>query len=203
METYLAALVSYYLKPRTRRWTPGQRESTILITAPKIVEDTRTRDLSEEEAGRRLSFLADIVDTQGYAIKGFANNNMRDDLVAEANATADMFDDYKMGSITRAIDKDEHDRHEELISSMRAAIERNEAERWGSAEVIKDSSVTSVAGQKVVAPPQKANANSEQKPAKDSIIELANNPDYSVETIAKEANRIKRKDEGEVFISLH
>ncbi len=32
---------------------------------------------------------------------------------------------------------------------------------------------------------------------------LANNPDYTVATIAKEANRIKRKDEGEVFISLH
>ena len=38
METYLAAIVSYYLKPRTRLWTPGQRESIILITAPKLVE---------------------------------------------------------------------------------------------------------------------------------------------------------------------
>ena len=28
-------------------------------------------------------------------------------------------------------------------------------------------------------------------------------PDYSIQTIAKEANRLKRKDEGEVFISLH
>ena len=97
METYLAALVSYYLKPRTRRWVPGQRDSTILITAPKIVEDTRTRDISQEEATSRLSFLADIVDSQGYAIKGgIQNNNMRDDLVAEANATADMFDNYKV-----------------------------------------------------------------------------------------------------------
>ena len=32
---------------------------------------------------------------------------------------------------------------------------------------------------------------------------LANNPDFSIATIAKEANRINRKDEGEVFISLH
>ena len=35
METYLAAIVSYYLKPRVRKWTPGQRESTIMITVPK------------------------------------------------------------------------------------------------------------------------------------------------------------------------
>ena len=70
METYLAALVSYYLKPRTRTWTPGQRESTIDITAPKIVDDNRTRDITGEEATHRLSFLANIVDTGGRAIKG-------------------------------------------------------------------------------------------------------------------------------------
>ena len=36
-----------------------------------------------------------------------------------------------------------------------------------------------------------------------SIMELANNTEYSVATIEKEANRIKERDEGEVFISLH
>ena len=45
--------------------------------------------------------------------------------------------------------------------------------------------------------------NSSQTVPKPSIIELANNTDYTVATIAKEANRINRKDEGEVFISLH
>ena len=49
METYLAAIVSYYLKPRTRFWMPGQRESTIQITAPKKVEESRTRDITGEE----------------------------------------------------------------------------------------------------------------------------------------------------------
>jgi len=43
---------------------------------------------------------------------------------------------------------------------------------------------------------------STQTPINNSIIELANNPDFSVATIAKEAKRI-RKDDGEVFISLH
>ena len=54
METYLAALVSFYLKPRTRLWTPGQKESTIKITAPKKIEESRTRDISGEEATHRL-----------------------------------------------------------------------------------------------------------------------------------------------------
>ena len=43
----------------------------------------------------------------------------------------------------------------------------------------------------------------EKTQAKSSIIELANNADFSVATIAKEANRIKERDEDEIFISLH
>ena len=39
--------------------------------------------------------------------------------------------------------------------------------------------------------------------AKPSIIELANNADFSIATIAKEANRMKEKEENEVYISLH
>ena len=45
--------------------------------------------------------------------------------------------------------------------------------------------------------------NNVQKKVKPSIIELANNPDFSIATISKEAKRLKERDEGEVFISLH
>jgi hypothetical protein len=126
METYLAALVSYYLKPHKRIWVPGQKESTILITAPKIVEDARTRDITEEEATHRLSFLAEIVDSEGYAIKGAANSSMREDLVAEANATDDMFDDYRSGAIERAVEQNQADRRKEALREMREAIAKNE-----------------------------------------------------------------------------
>ena len=46
METYLAAIISFYMKPNKRFWRPGQGETTIQITAPKIVEKSRTRDIS-------------------------------------------------------------------------------------------------------------------------------------------------------------
>lgn len=69
METYLAALLSFYLKPNKRYWIPGQSDSTILITTPKKTEESRVRDITEEEAGHRLSFLAAIVDSEGRAIK--------------------------------------------------------------------------------------------------------------------------------------
>ena len=242
METYLAAIVSYYLKPRTRVWMAGQRESTIKITAPKIVEDNRTRDITGEEATHRLSFLADIVDTGGYAIKGVGASPMRDDLAAEANAAVDMFEGHHFDSLNNAIQKDETKRHEEVIKEMREAIDETENIAISNAEVKKRFAdlrpsvvVKSTAGQQpamampvsreeifssptvilpnspvVEKPVEKSNRVTQKTtekisatPPKPSIIELANNNDFSVETIAKQAKRIKERDEGEVFISLH
>ena len=214
METYLAAVVSYYLKPRTRLWTPGQRESTINITAPKIVEESRARDITEEEADHRLSFLADIVDTGGYAIKGAGSSPMREDLVAEANATADMFESYHFNNLANTIQKDEAERHEEVIQEMQEAIDgvgsaavkmpKTREEIFNSPTVILPNSpvveeFVEKSNRVIQKPVEKASTTL----TKPSIIELANNDDFSVETIAKQAKRIKERDEGEVFISLH
>lgn len=252
METYLAAIVSFYLKPRKRIWTPGQRESTILITAPKIVEEVRKRDISEEEATHRLSFLANVVDSGGQSIR-MGSNLMRDDLVAEANQATDIFDsaNYQSQAIDRAINQEKNERHMQAINDMRAAIERNESfmsldtttsegkpaiigstGKLGSEKVVEktvekpsvivmpepekktEEPVEKASEVKMPEPkkaeePEKVEKPAEKaepepkKPVKRSIIELANNKDFSVATIAKEANRINRKDEGEVFISLH
>ena len=212
METYLAAIVSYYLKPHKRVWTPGQRESTIIITAPKIVEETRTRDISQEEATHRLSFLADIMDTEGYAIKGMSSSSMREELVAEANATSDMFDDYRSTNLNETIKKDEIERHEEAIREMRKAISQNDNLNIGEAKIQNDHG--EVEAQRVEAPategyssvvvmPEPTSQKKPTNPPKPSIMELANNSDFTVATIAKEANRINRKDNGEIFVSLH
>lgn len=241
METYLAALVSYYLKPHRRIWTPGQRESTIRITAPKIVEASRTRDITGEEATHRLSFLADIVDTGGYAIKGDGSGLMRDDLAAEANATVDMFENNRFNRIENAIAREENERHAEVINNMKKAISSNEnmtssfgapmiqkhlndipapsAPVGASAPVAQAVSPTtpvnsgSIYSSPVIVMPEmpkveekvveKNEEKASQTPENHSIIELANNSDFSVATIAKEAKRIKERDKTEVFISLH
>ena len=237
METYLAALVSFYLKPRNRKWTPGQRDTTILITAPKIVEETRKRDLSEEEATHRLSFLADIVDTEGQSIKSMNNGIMRDDLAAEANMAQDMFDTYHSESLNKAIKDDTAERHQEAINEMRNAIARTNDLTMANASITSHATVESMPVAKpvetsatVVNPlaPELPTPKASEEPVENSveklsnviiqpdlksqkttspkvnssIMELANNSDFSVATIAKEANRI-RKDKGEVFISLH
>ena len=94
MEIYLAALVSFYLKPRMRKWDPDGVESTVTISAPKTVEVQRTKGFGGTEAQQRLSYLADIVDTQGWAIRGLdgANTPFNNDMYLEAQSATDILD---------------------------------------------------------------------------------------------------------------
>lgn len=95
MEIYMAAIVSFYIKPRLRLWDPDGIESSIEVSAPKTVEEQRTKDISETEAERRFSYLADIVDTQGWAIRGAANSAgspINTDLYLEAQEAPDVLD---------------------------------------------------------------------------------------------------------------
>jgi len=97
METYLAAIISFYLKPRQRLWQPDGIQSFIEITVPKIVEDHSAKDITQFEADRRLSYLADIVDSQGWAVRSNTENSryqssMNQDYYNEAQRVEDVFD---------------------------------------------------------------------------------------------------------------
>lgn len=203
METYLAAIASYYLKPRNRLWTPGQRDTTIEITAPKIVKDDRVRDITGEEATHRLSFLADIVDTEGYAIKGIGMNHVNSELAAEAAETYDMFDTRGSTNLVNAIQEDTNARHAEVIQEMKKEIAKGENMTMESATIKRDTREETKPVENVEQNKTNEPEKEETKSTNPSIMELANNADYSVATIAKEANRIKEREDGEVFISLH
>lgn len=254
METYLAAVVSYYTKPRIRTWMSGQKESTITITAPKIVDsDSKARNITSEEATHRLSFLADIVDTGGYAIKGIGTR-VNAELVAEATAAHDMFESNNFTNIENAIERDNNQRHSEVVQEMKQEIARAENiataggvmrgdEEFGNMGTTDKNHVSNydamtngnfdygtqrpnfgaqpvdnglrVDGPNFMSPAvvkptlpiseknEKTTDKVKTKVTNPSIMELANNTEYSVATIEKEANRIKERDEGEVFISLH
>lgn len=94
MEIYLAAIISFQLKPRLRKWDPDGIESNIVISAPRVVEVQRTKGLSGTEAEQRLGYLADIVDTQGWAIRGLDGSNtaMNNDMYLEAQSATDILD---------------------------------------------------------------------------------------------------------------
>ncbi len=209
METYLAALVSYYLKPHNRYWVPGQSESTIQIIAPKTAEESRVRNISGDEASHRLSFLANIVDSEGNSIRD--TSTIRSELIEEANSTTDIFDSYSTPSLDRIISNQSTAHRTEVVNQMKAAIKEHESlsneARNGQLPKISrlDGSVATV---KPVAPtPQPSKQpKSPTPPPKPEIVALANDSELSVETIAKQAQRINgsRIDEtNETFISLH
>src|SRR5574344_183590 len=180
MEVYLAAVVNYYIKPNHRVWTPGQRESTILITAPKHQEKSRVRNLSESEASSRLSFLANIVDTEGYAIRGdaasaeFAGSSVKDEYLAEANQVNDIMDNQNT-VIDKMIQNEQNARHEEIVNEMRTALNRTESLAQ------PQPTVNTPAPQPV------------QAPIRAQIQNLANNNAFSISTKAQQANRIVQK----------
>jgi len=269
MEIYLAAVVSFYLKPRRRLWQPDGIQSLVEITAPRIIEVQRTKDLSEGEAQRRLSYLADIVDTGGWSVRGITVpetvSSMRSDAFFAAQQTEDILGTD--GGVSRNLDsmisEADSKRHQEMLdrmhqppsgnavidsipnpyvaltSSPSPAPQINEQDTHlvfnpypdsirqaviapleRSAPVQSQPRPTPAPQPEFVIPPQFADHTitpsasampapqpaTSEKPISPDIINLANNSDLSIETIAHEANRIHQREgqlsEDEVTISL-
>ena len=212
METYLAAIVSFYMKPNKRFWRPGQGETTIQITAPKIVEKSRTRDISEEEASHRLSFLSNLVDSEGYAIRGNHNGNFTENFIADTEDVNDFMDDSQNQNLINLMQKEKVARHAEIINQMKAAINNTEnamgpatisshQTTLGSNSFSQNQTTMSQTSSNQPTPNpftqnqtiQNTNtlANRNQSILNSNYQNLANNQNFSINTISKEANRYR------------
>jgi len=124
MEIYMAAIVSYLLKPRKRIWSPDGIESLIEITTPKVVDEHLTKDLSQMETEKRLSYLADIADTKGWSIRHTTepapNSSMMPDQYYAAQQTVSTLDED--GGVARKFDamisQADQERHDRIIQNM-------------------------------------------------------------------------------------
>ncbi len=268
MEVYMAAMVSFYLKPRRRLWVPDGIESLVEITAPQAEEVQRTKDYGQDEAQQRLSYLADIVDSEGWAVRrvntsaGATSTSMISDVYNDAQSTVDPLDDsgtVAQGFESMIAEADER-RRSEIMARMRnpdaftntapvqvqptiqtqpvadpysglgqAATEPHSAPftqqpTTNDSSQIKFNPYPNI-HQSVIQPldttrhatttqapvddtteepetPEPSKSTSETTVSPD-IIKLVNNSDLSIETIAREAQRIHKKDdEEEVVISL-
>ena len=125
MEIYMAAMLSFYLKARKRLWEPDGIESLIEITVPKIVNVQRTKDISQNEAQRRFSYLAEIVDSQGWAVRGpgvqAPNSAMKSDVYFAAQQTEDVLDDENTvaQALNYKLDQSDARRHQEMMDMVR------------------------------------------------------------------------------------
>ncbi|MDB5166997.1 MAG: hypothetical protein JWN26_142 [Candidatus Saccharibacteria bacterium] len=258
MEVYLAAMVSFYLKPHRRLWDPDGIDSLIEITVPKVVEIQRTKDISQGDAQQRFGYLAEIVDSQGWAIRGQTNGTvqapnsaMNTEAYYSAQQAEDILDsNYGVAqSLDYMISQTDNRRRQEMMDRMRAIPEE-------PAIVPEPATTTAVAAptatsspvvtpapaaapqtpaqsgvkpapnpfnffasqpslttdsnnpyppnmqQKVIQPLDPTNTSGKVVSA--DIMNLANDAQLSIETIAHEANRINQRDgtSGEVIVSL-
>jgi hypothetical protein len=248
MEIYLSAVLSFYLKPRRRLWQADGIQSLIEIVAPRTVEEQRTKDLSQSEAERRLSYLANIVDSRGWAVRGVnypeSENALQTDVYFAAKQTQDMLDDTGTMAHTfdSMIDQAEAERRKEALNRMHQPVMQTQS----VPDPYSSLKPPVLSGQQFIVTPQPTTSNSitdvkvtynpypaamhqavinplgstpvmqPQPPlpptptsapiVSPDIINLANNSDLSIETIAHEAQRIHEKEEKssseEVVISL-
>jgi len=267
MEIYLAAVVAFHMKPKKRLWQPDGIQSLVQITAPKVVEVIRSKDLSQDEADKRFTYLADIVDTRGWAVRGTAmpqDTAMRNEVYTEAQQTTDVLDRNSgvAQSFDTMINQSTTKRRDELVQRMQYQQPQPQEKLYTTPPPLQDPYTTlqnpstpqpdpniqvnydpypNAIHQRVISPigeeppqpelqqpieptppasqeytsPEAAVAQAyqpENQPASTSnevvspdIINLANNSDLSIETLAHEANRIHQKEESsddEVVISL-
>ncbi len=98
MEIYLVAIVRFLMKPRLRLWQPEGQVNLVTIVAPHVIEPVRTKDFGGDEAQQRLAYLANIIDTQGWAARGINEpaattvSSLNDTIAAEASTVDDMMD---------------------------------------------------------------------------------------------------------------
>ena len=125
MEVYLAAVISFMLKPKKRLWQPDGIEYLVEVTAPKTEETTRRNSYDQEEVQRRLSYLANLVDSRGWSIRGINNPNssMQADLYNEAQAAFDPLDETgaTAQNITNLINQSDARRRQAMIQTMSSA----------------------------------------------------------------------------------
>lgn len=125
METYLAAIVSFYIKPRKRLWTPDGIESNIIITAPKNEEVQLTKGISTTEAEKRLAYLAALADSRGWSIRHTVQpaqgaTAMVEDVYNAAKSTQDMLDDNSgvVQAFDSMIDQADARRRETMVAKL-------------------------------------------------------------------------------------
>lgn len=125
MEVYLAAVISFMLKPKKRLWQPDGIEYLVEVTAPKTEETTRRNNYDQEEVQRRLSYLANLVDSRGWSIRGVndPDSSMQADLYNEAQTAFDPLDEAgaTAQNITNLINQSDARRRQAMIQTMSAA----------------------------------------------------------------------------------
>ena len=226
MEVYLAAVISFMLKPKQRLWRADGIERMVEVIAPRVEEKQYGKGYDQAEVNRRLSYLATLVDTHGWSVRGVDNPNssvggssMQADWYNEAQAAQDPLDPSSKTAraFETLIEQADERRHDEIVQQMQRAqatptTQDNQDDQAPSPQpstfdpypTMQQSIITPISEQTT------ATAHTDQAPppstapVSPAIMDLArNHSDLSVASLQREAGRIQKEHDKEVVISLH
>jgi len=216
-EVWLLSHVQFLLKPHKKIWSQSGIIETVTITAPKVVEKPRTKDISQVEAKSRLQALATTLDSRGWALQNPDINIATPDYIQRVENSSDRLvlassmpqnapvidihpgdDILDEGSNAKAkhfkemVQKADRDRKEELLKNL------NSAKKQGFVN----------SEQKTTHKRAQAKTDSMTPMAEADKIELAKSRNaFSVASLQILANRhmptIEQVSPNEVIINLH
>jgi hypothetical protein len=124
MENWVAAIIRFHLKPQKRAWQNDGQESFIEIEEALEVEEVVVKDITGEEAEKRISFLSQLVDSEGWATRGInapigaSTSAVSNDIVMEANAVVDIFDSTHSATVGSDLAQSQTDYRDALMNQM-------------------------------------------------------------------------------------
>ena len=228
MEVYLAAVVSFMLKPKQRLWRADGTERMVEVIAPRVEEKQYGKGYDQAEVNRRLSYLATLVDTHGWSVRGVDNPNssvrgssMQADWYNEAQAAQDPLDPSSKTAraFETLIERADERRHDEIVQQMQRAqttpttqttqdsqddqVYSLQTSTFNPYPTMQQSIITPISEQ-TTATTHTDQAPPSTAPVSPAIMDLArNHSDLSVASLQREAGRIQKEHDKEVVISLH
>lgn len=180
METYLAAVVRFFLKPKKRMWQPDGQVNLVDIIAPKVVEQQRFKDLSQDDAQSRFNYLAQVMDTRGWSTRGVTSGSdaLTDTVVAEANTAEDVLDQSNSVSqdFNVLLEQEEQKRRQDAMLRMQQA---KAALAAAQASASNNPAISTPAATPSTAAPQQAPATVSTAATSDAQTPVATAPDVT------------------------
>ncbi len=226
MEVYLAAVISFMLKPKQRLWRADGTERMVEVIAPRVEEKQYGKGYDQAEVNRRLSYLATLVDTHGWSVRGVDNPNssvrgssMQADWYNEAQAAQDPLDPSSKTAraFETLIERADEKRHDDIVQQMQRAQTAQPAtpaqddqayslqtSTFNPYPTMQQSIITPIGEQSATPAQDDQAAPPSTSPVSPAIMDLArNHSDLSVASLQREAGRIQKEHDKEVVISLH
>jgi hypothetical protein len=226
MEVWLAAVLRFFMRPRLKMWWPEGEINLVTIVAPVTQEVRLFKDLTSEEADKRLGELAEVIDTQGWSQRGIHDyhslsqySQLQDTVIAESSMAPDVMD--KAVGVGLQFDS-LIEEQEKLHRKMTAEAFKKDMQRAVQEAPRVEPTTAPAAAQPLpsserprsVTPPQRetpqqmvgGDQESTSTPSpKTAILNLSHNT-LSISSLSKEAHRIDDKanaDDNEVIVELH